>query len=106
MNTGMPACAGHRNADTVKGVSFMGLDDEFVASGSDCGHLFIWSKRDGMLRNMQEADTQILNCVEPHPSEPFVLATSGTPLCYMPTSHRRRVYASAECVRLLRCAPC
>ena len=36
--------AGHRNAQTVKGVAFAGAEDELVASGSDCGHLFLWNK--------------------------------------------------------------
>lgn len=69
--------AGHRNLQTVKGVSFLGLDDEFVASGSDCGHLFVWSKRDGRLRRMLHGDSHVLNCVEPHPHQPLTVATSG-----------------------------
>lgn len=69
--------AGHRNLQTVKGVSFLGLDDDFVASGSDCGHLFVWSKRDGRLRRMLHGDSHVLNCVEPHPHQPLTLATSG-----------------------------
>lgn len=69
--------AGHRNLQTVKGVSFLGLNDEFVASGSDCGHLFVWSKRDGRLRRMLRGDSHVLNCVEPHPHQPLTVATSG-----------------------------
>lgn len=61
----------------MKGVSFFGLDDEFVASGSDCGHLFVWSKRDGRLRRMLHGDSNVLNCVEPHPHQPLTIATSG-----------------------------
>eukprot|EP00892_Ulva_mutabilis_P007316 jgi/Ulvmu1/4957/UM207_0001.1 len=68
---------GHRNLQTVKGVSFLGLDDEFIASGSDCGHLFVWSKRDGRLRRMLHGDSHVLNCVEPHPHQPLTVATSG-----------------------------
>jgi WD40 repeat protein len=71
--------AGHKNVETVKGVSFLGSDEEFVASGSDCGHLFVWSKRDGLLRCMQTGDTRILNCVAAHPTQPLTLATSGAP---------------------------
>jgi nuclear receptor interaction protein len=32
---------GHCNVRTVKDVNFFGLNDEYVVSGSDCGHLFI-----------------------------------------------------------------
>jgi hypothetical protein len=74
------ATAGHRNNQTYKGVSFLGLNDEFAGSGSDCGHLFIWSKRDGVLRRMLKADSQVLNCVEAHPYLPFTIATSGAAL--------------------------
>ncbi|KAL6982282.1 hypothetical protein U1Q18_049347, partial [Sarracenia purpurea var. burkii] len=37
--------SGHRNSKTVKGVSFFGPHDEYVMSGSDCGHIFIWKKK-------------------------------------------------------------
>ncbi len=42
-------CAGHRNAQTVKGVAFCGASDEYVMSGSDCGHIFIWEREGGKL---------------------------------------------------------
>lgn len=29
---------------TVKGVNFFGLRSEYVVSGSDCGHVFLWDK--------------------------------------------------------------
>lgn len=34
----------------MKGVSFMGARDEYVVSGSDCGHIFIWDVASGKLR--------------------------------------------------------
>ena len=40
---------GHRNVQTVKGCNFFGTHDEYVVSGSDCGHVFIWGKEDGKL---------------------------------------------------------
>lgn len=73
-------CAGHRNRRTVKGVAFMGDDDEFVVSGSDCGHAFIWSKRDGRLRTMLAGDQDVVNCLEPHPRHRLFLVTSGMSL--------------------------
>ena len=33
---------GHCNVRTVKDCNFFGLQDEYVVSGSDSGHLFIW----------------------------------------------------------------
>ncbi|XP_058098302.1 uncharacterized protein LOC131243172 isoform X2 [Magnolia sinica] len=67
---------GHRNSHTVKGVSFFGPDDEYVVSGSDCGHVFIWKKRGGGLMRLMVGDSHIVNCLEPHPNAP-ILATSG-----------------------------
>ena len=55
----------------------MGVADEFVVSGSDCGHIFIWSKQDGKLQKLVKGDRHVVNCLEPHPSLPATLATSG-----------------------------
>lgn len=76
---------GHLNSETVKGVSFMGVADEFIVSGSDCGHVFIWSKQDGKLQKLVKGDRHVVNCLEPHPFLPATLATSGN----MPWSLRR-----------------
>eukprot|EP01103_Thecamoeba_quadrilineata_P011669 TRINITY_DN2831_c0_g1_i1.p1 TRINITY_DN2831_c0_g1~~TRINITY_DN2831_c0_g1_i1.p1 ORF type:complete len:462 (-),score=70.58 TRINITY_DN2831_c0_g1_i1:959-2344(-) len=67
---------GHRNMRTVKGVNFFGPRSEFVVSGSDCGHVFLWEKDTGRLVNMMKGDKHVVNCLEPHPRQP-VLATSG-----------------------------
>ncbi|XP_031475334.1 uncharacterized protein LOC116247340 isoform X1 [Nymphaea colorata] len=67
---------GHRNADTVKGVNFFGPNCEYVTSGSDCGRIFIWRKKDSQLVRVMEGDKDVVNCVEPHPHA-TVLATSG-----------------------------
>lgn len=71
------ACAGHRNNKTVKGVSFMGAADEWVVSGSDCGHIYIWDKASGKLQQWLHGDRHVVNCLEPHPTMPTFLATSG-----------------------------
>lgn len=68
--------SGHRNFRTVKGVSFFGPNNEYVLSGSDCGHVFIWRKKGGKLMRMMRGDKNVVNCIEPHPHFPF-LATSG-----------------------------
>ncbi|KAF8397628.1 hypothetical protein HHK36_016548 [Tetracentron sinense] len=67
---------GHRNSQTVKGVSFFGPNDEYVLSGSDCGHIFIWKKKGGKLVRLLIGNRHIVNHLEPHPHMP-VLATSG-----------------------------
>ena len=70
-------CVGHRNHQTVKGVSFLGDNDEYVMSGSDDGHIYIWTRTDGVLRQWLRGDNAIVNCLEPHPFQPLTFATSG-----------------------------
>jgi WD repeat-containing protein 42A len=69
--------AGHRNAQTVKGINFMGERDEWVVSGSDCGHIFVWGAADGVVKTMLKGDRHVVNCLEPHPHAFLTLATSG-----------------------------
>ncbi|KAE8724722.1 putative UDP-Glycosyltransferase superfamily protein [Hibiscus syriacus] len=66
---------GHRNCETVKGVSFFGPKSEYVVSGSDCGRIFIW-KKGGELVRVMKADKHVVNCIESHPHT-AVLASSG-----------------------------
>ena len=87
---------------SVKGVNFYGKRSEYVVSGSDCGHIFVWDKEAECIVNMMDADEKgavsrvhhdamrlcpmegqshffrslQTNVLEPHPSLP-VLATSG-----------------------------
>lgn len=66
---------GHRNARTmIKEATFWGND--YVMSGSDCGHVFTWNRRTGELVMLMEADQHVVNCLQPHPTMPY-LATSG-----------------------------
>ena len=37
-----------------QGVSFLGPSDEFVMSGSDCGHVFVWDARTGEVLSMRK----------------------------------------------------
>lgn len=67
---------GHTNCETVKGVGFFGPNCEYVTSGSDCGRVFIWRKRDGKLLQAMNGDKYVVNCIEAHPCTP-VIATSG-----------------------------
>lgn len=67
---------GHRNAQTVKGVKFFGPNDEYVTSGSDCGHIFIWKKKGGKLVRAMVGDRRVVNQLESHPHIPL-LASCG-----------------------------
>lgn len=66
---------GHRNSRTmIKESSFYG--NNYVMSGSDCGHIFIWNKHTGRLVNVLQGDKHVVNCIQPHPTL-NVIATSG-----------------------------
>ncbi|KAL8792941.1 MAG: hypothetical protein Q9195_004438 [Heterodermia aff. obscurata] len=67
---------GHCNVRTVKDCNFYGLQDEYVVSGSDSGHLFIWDKKTTELVNILEGDEEVVNVAQGHPYEPL-LAVSG-----------------------------
>ncbi|KAI5086808.1 DDB1- and CUL4-associated factor 8, partial [Silurus meridionalis] len=68
---------GHRNNATVKGVNFYGPCSEFIVSGSDCGHIYLWDKHSARVVQFMEGDRGgVVNCLEPHPHLPG-LATSG-----------------------------
>lgn len=62
---------GHRNARTmIKEATFWGND--YVMSGSDCGHVFTWNRKTGELVMLLEADQHVVNCLQPHPTLPYV----------------------------------
>ncbi|KAI9886738.1 MAG: hypothetical protein M1823_001447 [Watsoniomyces obsoletus] len=67
---------GHCNVETVKDVNFFGLDDEYVVSGSDSGHVFIWDKHSTEVVNILEGDEDVVNVIQGHPYEPM-MAVSG-----------------------------
>lgn len=58
----------------IKEANFWGND--FVMSGSDCGHVFVWERDTARLCMLLEADQHVVNCLQPHPYLPM-LATSG-----------------------------
>ncbi|KAK9487941.1 WD40-repeat-containing domain protein [Lipomyces starkeyi] len=102
---------GHCNVQTVKDVNFFGADDEYVMSGSDSGHLFVWDKSTGRIVQILDADTEIVNVMQPHPHIPQI-AVSGIDrtikifspysLDYNPKPHIRRGHARQRAsVRLL-----
>ncbi|XP_071289878.1 DDB1- and CUL4-associated factor 6 isoform X3 [Agelaius tricolor] len=66
---------GHRNSRTmIKEANFWGSN--FVMSGSDCGHIFIWDRHTAEHLMLLEADNHVVNCLQPHPFDP-ILASSG-----------------------------
>nr|XP_020666137.1 DDB1- and CUL4-associated factor 6 isoform X5 [Pogona vitticeps] len=66
---------GHRNSRTmIKEANFWGSN--FVMSGSDCGHIFIWDRHTAEHLMLLEADNHVVNCLQPHPYDP-ILASSG-----------------------------
>jgi len=67
---------GHCNTRTVKDVNYYGLNDEYVVSGSDDGHFFIWDRKTTKILNILEGDGEVVNVVQGHPYEPMI-ACSG-----------------------------
>lgn len=58
----------------IKEATFWGND--FIMSGSDCGHVFVWDRYTCEIVMLLMADTHVVNCIQPHPSR-LLLATSG-----------------------------
>lgn len=56
--------SGHCNVRTVKDVNFFGLQDEYVVSGSDSGHVFIWDKKTSELVNILKGDSDVVNVIQ------------------------------------------
>ncbi|EER14722.1 hypothetical protein Pmar_PMAR015246 [Perkinsus marinus ATCC 50983] len=95
-----PPFKGHANFRTVKEVSLVGLNQEYVASGSDDGNWFAWRLRHEPFEGITEfpgslpsppvecpidsrlafvgleGDMEVVNCVQQHPTEPCIV-TSG-----------------------------
>ena len=47
----------------VKGVNYFGLKSEYVVSGSDCGHVFLWDKNSNDVVQFFEGDSEGVVCV-------------------------------------------
>lgn len=60
----------------LKESCFLGSNSEYIVGASDDGRLYIWDRYNGETLCCWEADADILNCVQVHPSLPL-LATSG-----------------------------
>lgn len=86
---------GHCNVKTVKDANFFGLQDEYVVSGSDGGHLFIWDKKTSALVNILEGDNEVVNVVQGKCS--FLALRWGRPLICV--DFRPPLRASPSCFR-------
>ncbi|KAJ5943052.1 hypothetical protein N7516_003220 [Penicillium verrucosum] len=71
----MRSYRGHCNVKTVKDINYFGLDDEYVVSGCDSGHIFIWDRKTSNLVNILEGDSEVVNVVQGHPYEPMIAAS-------------------------------
>lgn len=86
------------NVQTVKDVNFFGLNDEYVVSGSDCGHLFIWDRETTELVQLLYGDDETVNVAVGHPHQP-TLAVSGidyTVKLFSPDKQLQSEFADAE----------
>ncbi|KAG9046364.1 hypothetical protein FS837_004588 [Tulasnella sp. UAMH 9824] len=89
--------AGMSNVRTVKDVNFLGPKDEYVTSGSDDGHFFIWKKENAELVGVWDGDGSVVNVIEDRPaihSYPMV-AVSGidnTVKLFAPTAGPEREF--------------
>ncbi|KAJ6124585.1 hypothetical protein N7471_011902 [Penicillium samsonianum] len=85
----MRSYRGHCNVKTVKDVNFFGLDDEYVVSGCDSGHIFIWDRKTSNLVNILEGDSEVVNVVQGHPYEPMIAASGidNTIKIFSPDQH-------------------
>ena len=54
---------GHRNSQTVKGVNFYGPNSEYIVSGSDCGHVFLWDKSSEQIVQLQKGEILCLSFI-------------------------------------------
>ena len=55
----------------IKEATFWG--DDYIVSGSDCGHIFFWSIEDQKLAMFMEGDHHVVNCLQPHPTDPSMI---------------------------------
>ena len=52
----------------IKEATFYGSN--YIVSGSDCGHMFVWDRKTAKLVNLLEADEHVVNTIQPHPYDP------------------------------------
>lgn len=61
----------HLNRFTfLKSAKYAGPNDEYICTGSDSGHAWIYRKSDGTVASLLSADSHVCNGVVPHPTLP------------------------------------
>lgn len=68
----------HQNAATIKGITYMGPEGEWIVSGCDSGNVVFYRSSDGSVRHVTRGDRRgAVNCLSPHPMHLPILLTSG-----------------------------
>ena len=69
------ACyGGHLNRLTfLKSAKYAGPNDEYICTGSDSGHAWIYEKKSGTVASLIKADNSTCNGIQPHPSLPYFI---------------------------------
>jgi tetratricopeptide (TPR) repeat protein len=70
----LAAYGGHLNRFTfLKNAKYAGPNDEYICTGSDSGHAWIYERSTGAVVSLLNADHSTCNGVIPHPSLPFFI---------------------------------
>lgn len=89
---------GHANNETVKDCGFLGSNDEYIWSGSDCGHFFVWTNDERCeLKGIWKGDGSVVNVLTSHPVLP-ICAVSGidnTVKIFGPINHGDKRFTDA-----------
>ncbi|KAL7536894.1 hypothetical protein ACHAXR_007459 [Thalassiosira sp. AJA248-18] len=70
----LAAYGGHLNRLTfLKMAKYAGPNDEYICTGSDSGHAWIYEKSSGCVVSFIKADNSTCNGIQPHPTLPFFI---------------------------------
>ncbi|EIE20239.1 hypothetical protein COCSUDRAFT_48661 [Coccomyxa subellipsoidea C-169] len=72
--------SGHYNRVGCKEVALMGSHSQYVVSGSDDGHIFVWQRGTGQLVNLLRSSDTGVSCVAPHPHLPMLASCGQDPV--------------------------
>jgi WD40 repeat protein len=61
-------------------VALMGSRSQYVVSGSDEGHIFVWERGTGALVNLLRSSDAGVSCVAPHPHLPMLASCGHDPV--------------------------
>lgn len=65
---------GHLNRLTfLKSAKYAGPNDEYICTGSDSGHAWIYEKKSGAVVSFMKADNSTCNGIQPHPLLPYFI---------------------------------